>query len=669
MPNKTPNPISPDAAYERHREAMRERSAIQSVAGRELGLLPPIKDVRRRAACKYDLARFLKTYAAKKFKKSFCKSHLTYIRALEKAVLEGGKIVIAAPRGVGKSSVSKGAIPWTIAYGHKRSVLVVCATKEEARDFVDEVKRILTNPRFVEDFPEIGVPIAKLNGSNLLARGQVYDGKRTEIVWAADKIKLPSIPGSVASAAVVQSRGIAGAIRGRADSGEETESIRPDFVLGDDLQKSEDARNPDRVRKLLKKWGADVEGLVADGETGSFVVVGTVVWPNDFMATLLDPNQYATYEKIRCQMVEKFPDNMDLWLKDYAKLRRESPEKARAFYRERRAEMDAGAVVDWPENYDRKHEDSRLQRAMNFLIDDPESFYSERQNDPQDERSERDYVKPETTRSRVNGYERYQVPAEADCLTAFVDVHDDILYYAVCAFTQSRVGYVVDYGSFPEQREEYFTKANPGNETLADCFPDADKEGRIQSGLVALLTQIVGESYLSRLGYACNVSRILIDSGYKRAQVENAIIAAGLTNANPSKGKEYSAATTPIAEYRAKPGEVIGWRWLASPTRGRQFKTIVLDVNYWKTDLFDSLRAEPGSAGALSFWGTRPERHQMIAEHVAAEYGTLDERNGRKVYTYQRFPTRDNHLLDCLVGCLAAAAIEGIVKPGERPLE
>ena len=59
----------------------------------------------------------------------------------------------------------------------------------------------------------------------------------------------------------------------------------------------------------------------------------------------------------------------------------------------------------------------------------------------------------------------------------------------------------------------------------------------------------------------------------------------------------------------------------------------------------------------------------MIAEHVAAEYGTLDERNGRKVYTYQRFPTRDNHLLDCLVGCLAAAAIEGIVKPGERPLE
>lgn len=656
------------AKYERHKDVMRRRSALSSLAGREIGLISPVRNVRRRAACKYDLKAFLTTYVKEKFSKPFCRNHLEYIEILRRVILEGGKVSVAMPRGIGKSSITKGAAAWAVLYGHHRLGVIVCATKEEAVDFLDEVKRIIVCSRVAEDFPEIAEPIIRLNGSNRLAAGQTFDGRRTEIIWGTDKIRLPRIESSPASGSTLQVRSITGAIRGRASAGEETETVRPSLVICDDLQKREDASNPKRVEKILKKLRSDIERLVGDGKTGSFVVVGTVIVQRDAMWWLLSPDAYFSYSKIKFKMVEKFPENMDLWLKDYAELRRRSPKEARAFYRTNRDEMDAGAVVDWPESFDRKHEDSRLQRAMNMLIDDAESFYSESQNDPQDEQEALNFVKPEITRSRLNGFERCNVPANADTLTAFIDVHDDILYYAVCAFTDDRTGYVVDYGTLPEQRNEYFLKSNPGNETLADLFPDADKEGRIQTGLTRLIQQIKGETYLSALGYACNISRILIDAGYKRVQVENAIVATESTNANPSKGVDFNARKTPISEYRAKPGEQIGWHWLAAPTRGRQYKTLVLDVNYWKTELFDALRVAPGSVGSLTLWGTKPERHRMIADHVAAEFGKLDEGAGRTVYVFEKFPACDNHFLDCLVGCLAGASIQGIIKPGERPI-
>src|SRR5690606_23390342 len=54
--------------------------------------------------------------------------------------------------------------------------------------------------------------------------------------------------------------------------------------------------------------------------------------------------------------------------------------------------------------------------------------------------------------------------------------------------------------------------------------------------------------------------------------------------------------------------------------------------------------------------------HQLLAEHLTAEYRVQTEGRGRQVDEWKlRTPGRDNHWLDCLVGCAVAASMQGCV--------
>ena len=43
------------------------------------------------------------------------------------------------------------------------------------------------------------------------------------------------------------------------------------------------------------------------------------------------------------------------------------------------------------------------------------------------------------------------MPLAATRVTAFIDVHDKLLFYCVCAWEEDFTGYVIDYGTFPDQ--------------------------------------------------------------------------------------------------------------------------------------------------------------------------------------------------------------------------
>jgi hypothetical protein len=54
--------------------------------------------------------------------------------------------------------------------------------------------------------------------------------------------------------------------------------------------------------------------------------------------------------------------------------------------------------------------------------------------------------------------------------------------------------------------------------------------------------------------------------------------------------------------------------------------------------------------------------HRMLAEHLTAEYRVKTEGRGRQIDEWKlRTPGRDNHWLDCLVGCAVAASMQGCV--------
>jgi hypothetical protein len=67
----------------------------------------------------------------------------------------------------------------------------------------------------------------------------------------------------------------------------------------------------------------------------------------------------------------------------------------------------------------------------------------------------------------------------------------------------------------------------------------------------------------------------------------------------------------------------------------------------------------------VSLFGRKPAEHFLLAEHLTAEYCVKTEARGRVVDEWKvRALGRDNHWLDCLVGCAVAASIQGAVLPG-----
>ena len=129
-----------------------------------------------------------------------------------------------------------------------------------------------------------------------------------------------------------------------------------------------------------------VLGLAGPDKKISAVMPCTIIQQGDVMARCLDRNFHPHWNGQCFKMLRKFPDNTTLW-EEYARIRKEGlragdrGKAATTFYRKNRKAMDAGSDVAWPERK-KPDEISGLQCAMNFWIDNPESFASEYQNDP-----------------------------------------------------------------------------------------------------------------------------------------------------------------------------------------------------------------------------------------------------------------------------------------------
>ena len=65
-----------------------------------------------------------------------------------------------------------------------------------------------------------------------------------------------------------------------------------------------------------------------------------------------------------------------------------------------------------------------------------------------------------------------------------------------------------------------------------------------------------------------------------------------------------------------------------------------------------------GDRGCLSLF--KAKDHRLFADHLTAEYRVRTEGRGRTVDEWKiRSPGRDNHWLDCVVGCAVGASMLG----------
>ena len=388
---KDPKPDPKATAYEAHKASAARRQAVIAAEGRDIPELPPIGDPKRRKSCPRNLAKFLKTYFPAAFPLKWSADHEKVVKKVQRTVLSGGLFALAMPRGSGKTTIFERAILWAVLYGHHKYAILIGANREKADESIDTIKSELENNELLlEDFPEACIPARRIAGIANRAKGQTHLGKPTRIQWAKCHIVLATIEGATCSGAVIKTGAIKSAVRGAKLTRPDGSVVRPTLALLDDPQTRDSAASLKQTDTREKMVAADVLGLAGPGEKISALMACTVIEPGDLSDRMLDRATHPDWQGERMKLVYAMPTNMPRW-QEYRELRSDllardgEPEEVQrqsaAFYRKHRAEMDAGAVVAWPERKE-EAELSALQSAMNLYFRDQAAFASEYQNEP-----------------------------------------------------------------------------------------------------------------------------------------------------------------------------------------------------------------------------------------------------------------------------------------------
>lgn len=662
--------------YAAMKEAARSRNEERSRAGRDIGDIPAVVNPERRAVAAEDLEHFASAYFSALFYLPSSDCHRTALCKMQRAIRRGGHFAHAMPRGFGKTTLAMVACLWAVLYGYRRWAALIAASSTKGEALLDLLKIWLeTNPLLLEDFPEVCYPIRRLGRITGRAPGQLCHGQPTRIEWGAARIVLPTIAESVSRGAVISACGLKGSdIRGQLAAMADGSSARPDLAVVDDPQTRESAFSTLQCDQREATLAGDVMGMAGPGRDIAVFVCVTVIAPNDLADRILDRKKHPEFQGERTKMLSAMPGDMKLW-DEYSRLRAASLDadgdgsEATAFYGLHRAAMDAGAVVAWLECCDR-NELSGLQHAMNWYYRDRRSFLAECQNEPEIDQDKRAaLLTVENVSTKINGLACGRLPLRAAHSTAYIDVHDQVLYWLVAAWEPNYTGYVIDYGTYPKQPTAFFAQANPPVKLLQK-HPAASKEATILAGLEKLVDVLFATELLREDDAAFHVGRLLIDARYETDAVKTfcrrSPHAASIMPAMGFYLRPGPAWTTYFAN---KPGGQTGYHWRIPPPEGGQ-RYVLMDSDFWKSFIADRLLIAQDDPGGLSLFGRHPREHEPYAEQCCAEQREWRQIGDAGKWHWEQKPGRpDNHWWDCLYGSAVAASLLGVRVPGVQEKE
>lgn len=254
---------------------------------------------------------------------------------------KGHRKLKIAPRGAAKSTLVSQIFPlWCIIRRVKRFIAVVMDTYEQAALMVEAIKvELESNPRLAQDFPEIAGAGRRWREGEIVTRNQVM------VLGAGARQKL----------------------RGRRFG-----PFRPDLVILDDIENDDNVLSPD-YRKKLEAW---VERTVmklgpADGSL-DLVIVGTVLHYDSVLVRL---SKKPGFEVRHFRAIEQWPERMELWDAWQEVFLNEGETAALGFFQRHRTELEAGAIVNWPEV-------EPLYALMVERASGEAAFMSEKQGEP-----------------------------------------------------------------------------------------------------------------------------------------------------------------------------------------------------------------------------------------------------------------------------------------------
>lgn len=674
--NAAPDPDDADkGAYEKKklREAARQRKL--SKAAREIGPIPPVAHPERKARALAAFQAFCESYFPKRFLLAWSDDHRTVLDDFQRCIVDGGLQATAMPRGSGKTSLAEVAVLWAILRGHHELVGLIGATSAAARELLDSLKvELESNELLAADFPEVCHAIRMLEGIN--QRRLLLDGERVVVKFTKDSILLPSLPENPAASAVIKVAGLTGRVRGMKFTRPDGRIVRPKLVIIDDPQTDKSAKSEHQNNRREELVSGAVLGLVGPGETMSAIMPCTVIAEGDMADRFLDRQKHPEWNGRRTQLLHALPTHLDLW-DQYAEARAaglrqgDGGKAGNAFYKTHRERMDQGGQAAWPQRH-KADELSALQYGMNLLLENRRAFFAEYQNDPKAaEEKDPDELTVALVLTKLNGLDRGLLPAETEVATAFVDLHKSALYWFAAGWWQSFGGGTLDYGTWPDQKRDYFTLADC-RKTIELTYPHGDFQSALYSALTDLVGWLAKREWPRFGGGVGRIQRILIDANWNEStdvvyqfcrQSEHSALLL------PWHGRGITASQAPMKDWKPKPGERIGTSWVISSGGGaRGIRHVTADVNFWKTLVNSRLAIPLGGRGAFALFGQKAHEHRLIAEHFTSETRVRTEGRGRKVDEWRTRPDRpDNHWFDGLVGAAVAASIEGVAMPEWAP--
>ena len=582
------------------------------------------------------------------------------VRDMEQAIGDASiPYHIRVARGHGKTAYTKGAALWVAATGRRRYEVVVGANDGNASNIIEDIFAAVTSgPAFIQDFPEIALPFLKLAGAYQRAKTQKYHGKPTNPRKAADRIVFPSVADPrtgrpfPSSGVILDAVGFNAGARGKAKG-----ILRPDFLIFDDLQNDDKAQSEGQIGKMAAKIKKTFMGLAGHRKKIAAIMTSTPIEADDLSETFAaDPGwKTKTYKMVtawpKCHNPEATAEERkgvrDLWAEYWDIFQAEKTADrvphiaANRFYRKHRKEMDEGAAVLNPRNFDPATEISGIQHAMNILLRDGEAtFMSEYQMQP----PRNAFAFEISTRlilSRIRrGVPARTIPADTVLTVAATDINPGYaITTAVLTFDIQRTAFVTAYHVTPVK--------------IPERLNDTEFNARVFAALKAHGTELAAQGI--------HIDRWGIDAGGRQFQT--------VTKFAPMAEAEIGI---PAIAMLGRAGQ--NWNpYVRSRIRDEKNATVLCrdpqrrkwlawNADEYKEAAQRAWATETGAAGGLSiFDGANHYKFavQIANERLKAKTKTRSK-DGRDCYAY-KWQTKNPHDYgDCVAMCYALAGADNI---------
>lgn len=617
--------------------------------------------------------------------KPFGETQIVSIQRTQHVLKHGGRSVIAEPRGFGKTSRTANNALLGILQGRVKYALILASSVQKAEDILESIKtELVDNEELYKLYPTVCQCFRHVADSPTRAIRQTYMGERTHIGWTKGMLRMPILPGDdgvlkqmACSGSVIQVRskdnvrGLNVKIRYGEESGR---IIRPDFVFMDDIQTDEEAESPTTVWKIVQTIKKSILFAGTHHKPISAVMCCTPICPGDVSSHFI--LNEPSWDVIVSPMVKKMPDNMDIWLNEYARIitdfdryqtgaRLEARLKGREFVEQNFEEMHRGAEVSWDWAYawaeDPQTEITALQHAMNFKIEEgEEAFESECQCNvaPRIDEAAGIRCSIDEIINKVHNWPRFKCPVETKFIVSHIDVNREVTTYVTLGSPKEFRPMVLDYGTWPEQQGATWRKRDMVY-TLTKQYPDIPEEHeRRYWGLRELINKLGKQTFIRDDNLVMHHNLIVVDMRYSIDEVQRAIRDSDYRNITMCfAGQGISAQTKQFMDRHYGKESEKHFHCATVPTDDRTMTVLYTDVNYFKTAFHKGIKSRPDICGSLSlFTHERPSGHMMYAKHCITEVPEEDynEKENLRVLVWSNPKDEDNEFFDNTVGAMAA---------------